>query len=490
MDGLFKLLWPMSHHAGPSIDIPTYQQGCGEDQIDLQIKSLLYMFRRCGIAKSEQFRQGDELNGVTIRRHKLSDKRSVADLRVLGETPDNALNKYSPDGLQGMSAMDKQKLDVMYSKSQFERVLSNDEHRVLIDWTKNKFRSLCILSGRPKEIEIPSFECPNYHFIILPADASEEEYIRKLSTSDLYIEHSFSLAQRQKIIKEILFSVRAKKGRTTASPDNASQGNNTRFSKDERAFIIHKYLSVLATEIQVERLYRATLRAKQQQQHQQYQEQLQQQMNQSDLSEGSTSPPTASVFGSPGRMPRAGFVPSSADRSRSRSPERLSNGSSGNTGNRSPSRSPERLSNGTASANRIYIHGQNPASHSAVHSPKPAPKLSSYPSLPSLSSTNTRPYTGQSLSRSPSPGKFSLASSPPRATGGPVSMNAPTSPSAQRLRSKASNLNLRKTAPDLAPSAVAKIGDNIPPAIQRETMEQARFAVRSRIEKEKSLLST
>ena len=57
----------------------------------------------------------------------------------------------------GMSPMDRQKLDIMYNKSQFERLIVHDEHRVLIDWIKNRFRSLCILSDDPcPKMEIPA----------------------------------------------------------------------------------------------------------------------------------------------------------------------------------------------------------------------------------------------------------------------------------------------------------------------------------------------
>lgn len=245
MDGLIKLFWPLSNLNGPAMTIPTYRQGEQEDQIDLQIKSLMYMFKRCGIANSNSF--ADFLDSdLKTNPGSLSKLKSSGNLR----------NQYNfEQSIQlsgGMSLIDRQKLDIMYNKSQFEWLLAHDEHRVLIDWVKNKFRSLCILSDYPKELaRLPTFGeySHKYCFVVLPADSPDSEYVDVLVNSHLYAEHPLRMDTKKRLASSALTLAR-------------STFRTRSINKDARAFVIKQYLHSLAIEVQVERLYRGSIRAR------------------------------------------------------------------------------------------------------------------------------------------------------------------------------------------------------------------------------------
>lgn len=82
----------------------------------------------------------------------------------------------------------------------------NDEYRVMIDFTKNKFRSFCILSEYPSKGtlssqgigngEFPNFkdykdrDVKHFRFSIIPLQDTSIAFIANtLSTSDIYVEH-------------------------------------------------------------------------------------------------------------------------------------------------------------------------------------------------------------------------------------------------------------------------------------------------------------
>lgn len=294
MDGLLKAFWPLTTASGPAGVIPTYRQGDSEDTIDLQIKSLLYIFRRCNIAESQAFTSDAAVGGVGVAGAGGSDKyREQAKLQRdrIGNAPtishgvrgrlgtldkkfsmndlksSSSVKSFPPQAINGtgatakssaslggsdqlgLSAMDKEKLDILYSKVEFDKLMKSDEHRVLIDWKKNKFRSMCLLSGKPSEgTSLPRFPEKNYNFSVLTAKSSEVSYITILSDSNLYIEHYVPKETRRRLAKEALDLV---KEITPATAD---------FTKNDRALVILTYLRRLSVEVQVDRLYKSLYR--------------------------------------------------------------------------------------------------------------------------------------------------------------------------------------------------------------------------------------
>lgn len=225
--GLFKLLWSgqTNNHYGSDIVIPLYGEGSKEDCVDLQIRSLMYMFRRCDIVNSKPFSSGQQQG--RLLEHSSTSKITLDQLDL------------------GSAKSETEKLDLLYNKAKFDLLFQDDPHRILIDWSKNKFRSLCILSSHPIELKtLPKFDVPNFSFAVLHNDSSEAEYIETLANSDIYTEHlvSVDLEARKKIVKNALALVKGGATRT--------------LTMDERAFIIKYYLNKVAVEVQVERLYR------------------------------------------------------------------------------------------------------------------------------------------------------------------------------------------------------------------------------------------
>lgn len=300
MDGLLKAFWPLNVNSGASGVVPTYRAGEFEDSIDLQIKSLLYMFQRCNIADAQAFISEATAGGVGVAgaggldkyrqqaklarestaqtqkppvsgvRRGLDKKMSLSDLKNGRGFAKNSINGQgarvvsSAGGVikarapllessteeETPGSMDKEKLDILYSKTEFDKLMKSDEHRVLIDWKKNKFRSMCLLSGKPSTGELPSFPVKNYSFTVLPATSSEITYITILCDSNLYMEHYVSKEKRRTLAKEALDLVKSNSGnRATAS-----------FTKSDRAQVILTYLRRLSVEVQVERLYKSLYR--------------------------------------------------------------------------------------------------------------------------------------------------------------------------------------------------------------------------------------
>jgi len=171
---------------GSGVTIPTFKQGDGHDSVDLQIKSLQYLFKRLRINKLSPFLNGDgSLKYTDTVIHK--DRES--------------LNFF-------------QKLDQMYDTDTFKSKLVDDEYRVMIDYAKNKFRAYCILSDYPstnlsrpgspvkggsfngESDDFPPFvdykdrRVKTFRFLLLPVDEVSIEFIaNSLSTSDIYVEH-------------------------------------------------------------------------------------------------------------------------------------------------------------------------------------------------------------------------------------------------------------------------------------------------------------
>ncbi|PRT54310.1 hypothetical protein B9G98_01930 [Wickerhamiella sorbophila] len=202
---VFKAMW----RPRGNISIPTYKQGDQEDGADLQVKSLFYMFRRLRIANNT-YMPGSSLKQLVEPIPELSDE-------------------------------DLANLDKMYNLAGFEHVLLHDPHRVLVDWVKNRFRCLLLLSHMP-QMDLPKFPDQGFRFAVLPPDASTDEYIRTLTESDIYREHPLTPAVRRSVAESVL------------------KKHNKR-DLNSRAQIIQEYLWGLGVEIQVARLYKASLKA-------------------------------------------------------------------------------------------------------------------------------------------------------------------------------------------------------------------------------------
>ncbi|KAG7812554.1 hypothetical protein KL921_001786 [Ogataea angusta] len=223
---MWRYLWSRNEVA---VNVPRYQGGEDEDSVDLQIKSLMYMFERLKVYNFAPF-------------IKISDS---------GKLSFDWLSK--PDAPLHPDVIINDKLDSVYNIQSFKKILLDDPYRILIDYCKNKFRSYLILSDNPKEFpELPEFMAPDFHFTILKANSSDKDYIDVLvNKSDIYKEHNISQQVKIDIAREIIYAQR------TCS-------NEKNFNKNDRAKIIKLYVQKLAFHIQVERIYKATLKSKEQ----------------------------------------------------------------------------------------------------------------------------------------------------------------------------------------------------------------------------------
>uniref|UniRef100_A0A060SXR9 ARAD1A11506p n=1 Tax=Blastobotrys adeninivorans TaxID=409370 RepID=A0A060SXR9_BLAAD len=409
---LNRLLWPQQE-----VVIPSYEQGEKEDCIDLQIRSLLYMFKRCQIVTSKPFSDTSML---------LKDS---SNLPVSGE-------RGGGGGGKVVLNRENEKLDLLYNKAKFDRLLyGSDEHRILIDWTKNKFRSLCILSGRPSELtSLPKFDTDHYSFTILSADSPDQDYIETLAKSDIYYEHHacIGIDTRRKIVQKAL-----EIARTGQSPTKV-------LNKDDRALVIRYYLNKLATEVQVDRLYRGSLKAKE----------MEQKRSRSPVRTPVKESTGTGAGGGEGKSLRkmkstpAINCPSSPPKSSfvtTRSP-RSSQGETSPRG-RSPSQSPS--------------HSSHSPLHSNSHSQSP-----------------TRPHL-QTPSQSPTRAK--------------VSDGGPSSP--PRLRASQSRLGLRtKASASNLGSAFNKVPDlradktDLCEEDRKALLSQARIAVKMKLDRDRRVL--
>lgn len=479
MDGLMKLLWPLSNLSGPSMTIPTYRQGEQEDQIDLQIKSLMYMFKRCGIANSKPFAEFVDSSA----KQPNSMHGRISKLKSSGNLRSRNLGEQSLEVSGGISPVDRQKLDIMYNKSQFERLIAHDEHRVLVDWIKNKFRSLCILSDNPKDIaRLPSFGeySDKYWFVVLPADSADEMYIDILVNSSLYCEHSLPKDTKVGLATAALGVARSKYGTYV-------------LDKDARALVIKHYLQTLAIEIQVDRLYRGSLQAKtidtRQNDRKNYLDRIPRELQ--NLGQASNDQ-SASRSRSSSRSPSPVSRPIVRPTSPARSPERTKfymhqsllpvKGSSSGSNNGD-------TNNSNSSSARIghFSKGliDNSVSSNASSLPKPVGGRSKNGSdtlhsqidltmtTRSSRSRNTSPSPVRSLNIGTPPSPTSSARSPPRT-----------------LKSKGSmpilSLSMNKM-PNLSPRVQEK-DDTLSEESKKEILAQSRLAVNARIERERGVI--
>jgi hypothetical protein len=446
-----KLLWPLSNLTGPVMTIPSYLQGEQEDQIDLQIKSLMYMFKRCGIANSKPF--ADFVDSDLKRPNPMYG--NLSKLKSSGNLRNQFQLEQSLEVSGGMSPMDRQKLDIMYNKSQFERLIVHDEHRVLIDWIKNRFRSLCILSDDPKEIaRLPSFGeySDKYCFVVLPADSPDEVYIEVLVNSSLYCEHPMPVNVKTRLASTALDVARSKFGTHV-------------LDKDARALAIKHYLHTLAIEVQVERLYRGSIRARTVDTKENNKINLDRAPR--ELQRHNQTDPSQSRFGS--RSPSPVARPTVRSASPARSPERtkfymhqglIVKGSSGTL-------------RGTAD------------NHSSQSRILPPPHANNRANLdgPAASPISISVTTRSAKSRNTSPSPVQALN-----IGSPLSPGGRSPP--RTLKSKGSmpvlSLSFNKM-PDLSHKFQEK-DDGLTEEVKKEIFAQSRLAVKARVEREKGLL--
>ncbi|KAG2734823.1 hypothetical protein G9P44_002829 [Scheffersomyces stipitis] len=238
--------------SGSRATIPRFHQDENHDSIDLQIKSLLYLFKRCQIAKLAHF-----LNSDGSFRYNESGSGSVN----FGQEESTYY----------------QKLDQVYNIEGFKHSLIKDEYRVMVDFCKNKFRSFCIVSDLPsanlsrpnspvkgagineESGDFPSFrdskdrKVRHFKFVLLPLEGLTVEFVANtLSGSDIYHEHfsymDFSSRHQNAIdsIKKVIRDDRI---------DMKSPAKEFSISENEKAAIIREYLIAVAFNVQVMRIY-------------------------------------------------------------------------------------------------------------------------------------------------------------------------------------------------------------------------------------------
>lgn len=213
-----------------SLNVPQYQPGENADSLDLQVKALTYVFHRLQLAKMAPFVTCDRDSGEVMLEFHPSAAAAAAPRSVL-ITP---------------------KLDKVYNITGFCREITGDPHRVLVDWCKNKARSLFILSGLPPTVPLVDLG-PDFAFHILPPDASDEEYINVLVyQSEIYAEHKVDERVRLQCVQNALKRQRQSNQYSDLEP--------CVFSLDDRSEIIEGYLNRLAIHVQVTRLFNSKLR--------------------------------------------------------------------------------------------------------------------------------------------------------------------------------------------------------------------------------------
>lgn len=230
--------------------IPRFEQGESHDSVDLQVKSLLYVFKRLRLNKLSSFLGKD--GTANSFKYVDGDKKIISDSEV-----DNYF----------------QKLDAIYNLEQFKQVMINDEYRVTIDFTKNKFRSFCILSEypsksilSPQEIgngEFPVFkdykdrDVKHFRFSIIPLQNTSIAFIANtLSASDIYVEHhhkiDFNLRYQYAMdsISKVL----------NMEKENPDLDSPISITEAEKATIIQYYLKRVAFFVQLNRIYEEYLK--------------------------------------------------------------------------------------------------------------------------------------------------------------------------------------------------------------------------------------
>lgn len=239
-----------------NINKPNYIQGENEDSIPLQIKSLTYLFHRFKFYN---------LKPLLIKKIVENDDNNE-EQGVLYDFDYFNIDDNNKD--PSYNILINEKLDSIYNIHYFKNQFLNDPYKILVDYNKNKFRSLLILSNEPtnntininyqNQIPINS----NFKFLILNPINSINNYIDIIiNNSNIYIEHKVNKKIKIEILKKII-KKQLKNIDIDIDKTNIDDSTIINFSKDDRAIIISTYVQKLAFHIQVQRLYKATLKKK------------------------------------------------------------------------------------------------------------------------------------------------------------------------------------------------------------------------------------
>lgn len=249
-----------------SVNIPYYIQGENEDSVVLQIKSLVYVFHRFKISNLKPF----------LKFNDITDEYDF-DYLLSGSETQNKTSKNNSTNNKGI--LMNAKLDGIYNVDYFKTQLLNDPYRILVDYSKNKFRSLLILADYPNNLtDIPSLNTPNFYFLVLKPNDSIEKYIDIIiNKSGIYSEHKINNKIKIKLLIKIIKRQRKhvfdsynaiinsngnNENNTNSNKTQPLNLDNVVLSKDDRAHIIRSYLQKLAFHIQVQRIYKAALKQK------------------------------------------------------------------------------------------------------------------------------------------------------------------------------------------------------------------------------------
>lgn len=220
---ILKSLWPVPSET--SISIPSHVEGEKEDSLDLKVKALTYFFKRFEIDRYPAF-------------------------------VSSFSNEYGLDLKLGKNSSND-RLDSAYNRDGFEHLILNNEHRILVDWVKNRFRSLLILSGLPSsikdinEINYLGKELAGFKFSVLTPSDSDEKYIDIILKSGIYQEHGIDIELKVRTLKDIIQNQR-----------DLKPSYKKTFNKDDRSTIILKYVEKLSEIVQIDRIYKASLLSK------------------------------------------------------------------------------------------------------------------------------------------------------------------------------------------------------------------------------------
>ena len=242
-----------------NINKPNYIQGENEDSIPLQIKSLTYLFHRFKFYNLKPL-----LIKKIVENDDNDEEENIIydfDYFNIDDNNDNKDPSYN--------ILINEKLDSIYNIHYFKNQFLNDPYKILVDYNKNKFRSLLILSNEPtnninnnnninyqNQIPINS----NFKFLILNPINSINNYIDIIiNNSNIYIEHKVNKKIKIEILKKI---IKKQLKKIMDNYDSIDDSTIINFSKDDRAIIISTYVQKLAFHIQVQRLYKATLKKK------------------------------------------------------------------------------------------------------------------------------------------------------------------------------------------------------------------------------------
>ncbi|KAK6203113.1 uncharacterized protein RJT21DRAFT_119253 [Scheffersomyces amazonensis] len=264
----FKLF---SSSLNSAASIPQYKQGEGHDSIDLQIKSLLYIFKRLKIHKLNTFLSKEN----TLR---YNDEINLQTVDEMHEDNHNISEEFEEE-----NEAYYQKLDQMYNIEHFKLILLNDEYRVMVDYIKNKFRSYCIVSDLPspnlsrpsspvksginyngistnniEDDDYPSFrdgsdkKVKGFRFILLPINDISIEFIANtLSMSDIYYEHFNSFLDFNKRYQYAIDAIH----KVIDDDRFINKIKSINITEDEKASIIENYIHSISFNIQLNRIY-------------------------------------------------------------------------------------------------------------------------------------------------------------------------------------------------------------------------------------------